>query len=292
MVETAPPADSAASTTRPSTWQIGVLAALTLWLYYPTLLHLAAQWAHDPNSSHGFLVPVFSVFVLWQERDRISALPFQPSWSGLGVLALSMLLLVTGQLGAELFLARFSIVVLISGLVALFLGWNYLRAALFPWAFLLLMIPIPTILLNQIALPLQLLASNVAASILPLFGVPVLREGNVLNLSAMTLEVAEACSGIRSLMSLVTLAIIYGYLAERRILIRVLLAVAAVPIAVVANSFRIIGTGLLVQFWSPDKAEGFFHTFQGWLIFVVSMLLLFATHRILLRFLPRKDAEA
>jgi exosortase len=291
MVETALPGHSAPLTPRPHAWQFVVLAALSLWLYYPTILHLAAQWSHDPNFSHGFLVPLFSAFVVWQERRKLSSLPLQPSWSGFAVLAIAMALLVTGQLGAELFLARLSLVVLIAGLIALFLGWNYLRALLFPWAFLLLMIPIPTILLNQIALPLQLLASRVASSVLPLFGVPVLREGNILNLSVMTLEVAEACSGIRSLMSLVTLAIIYGYFAERRVSLRVLLALAAVPIAVVANSFRIIGTGLLVQFWNPDKAEGFFHTFQGWLIFVVSMLLLLATHRVLLRLAPRVEAR-
>jgi len=290
MVETAPPGHPAPPIPRPPAWQVLTLAALAVWLYYPTVLHLAAQWSHDPNFSHGFLVPLFSGFILWRERHHLSSLPLEPSWPGLAVLALAMLLLVAGQLGAELFLARVSLLVLLAGLVALLFGWNHLRAALFPWAFLLLMIPIPTILLNQIALPLQLLASRVASSTLPLLGVPVLREGNVLSLSVMTLEVAEACSGIRSLMSLVTLAIIYGYFAERRMLVRILLALAAVPIAVVANSFRIIGTGLLVQFWNPDKAEGFFHTFQGWLIFLVSMLLLFATHRLLLRILPEETS--
>jgi exosortase len=289
MVETAASGHSAPPIPRPPGWQMAVVAALSVWLYFPTMVHLAAQWSHDPNFSHGFFVPLFSAFVIWQERGKFSALPLQPSWSGFVVIALAMVLLITGQLGAELFLARVSLVLLIAGLVALFLGWNYLRAALFPWAFLLLMIPIPNILLNQIALPLQLLASRMASSVLPWFGVPVLREGNVLNLSVMSLEVAEACSGIRSLMSLVTLAIIYGYFAERRIRVRILLALAAVPIAVAANSFRIIGTGLLVQFWSPDKAEGFFHTFQGWLIFVVSMLLLLATHRILLRLMPAEE---
>ena len=152
---------------------------------------------------------------------------------------------------------------LIAGLVIFFLGWQYFRAVLFPWAFLLLMIPIPSILFNQITFPLQLLASKVASDVLPLAGVPVLREGNVIGLPLMQLEVAEACSGIRSLLSLATLTIIYGYLMESRIWIRVLLAIASVPIAVAANSFRIVGTGLLVQYWDPEKAEGFFHLFSG-----------------------------
>lgn len=289
MVESAPSGQIAPPIPYPPVWQIAVLATFAVWLYFQTMFHLAAQWAHDPNFSHGFFVPAFSAFVLWQERRRIFSLPLHPSWSGLAVLTLALALLVTGQLGAELFLARVSMLVFIAGLVGFFLGWQYLRAAVFPWAFLLLMIPIPAILLNQITLPLQLLAARLASASLPLCNVPVLREGNVLHLSVMTLEVADACSGIRSLMSLVTLAIIYGYFTEPRKWIRILLAAAAVPIAVIANSFRIIGTGLLVQFWDPGKAEGFFHTFQGWLIFIVSLLLLFATHRLLQWIMPHRE---
>ena len=159
-----------------------------------------------------------------------------------------------------------------------FVGWGYFRALLFPWAFLFFMIPIPAILFNQIAFPLQLLASEFASSLLALLGVPVLREGNVIQLPAMALEVAEACSGIRSLMSLGALAIIYGYFLEPGIFRRLLLVLAAVPIAVAANALRVMGTGLLGQYWSPEKAEGFFHTFSGWVIFLLSLGMLFSLH--------------
>jgi len=270
-------------------WQAIVLLVLVGWLYFSILGRLAQQWTHDPNFSHGFFVPAFSLFVLWQERGRLSALPVKPSWTGLPIVLLALCVLVLGNLGAELFLSRTSLLVLIAGLVILFLGWQYFRAVLFPWAFLLLMIPIPSILFNQITFPLQLLASKVASDVLPLGGVPVLREGNVIGLPLMQLEVAEACSGIRSLLSLATLTIIYGYLMESRIWIRVLLAIASVPIAVAANSFRIVGTGLLVQYWDPEKAEGFFHLFSGWLIFVMSLAMLFALHK-LLRTIFVKDA--
>ncbi len=159
------------------------------------------------------------------------------------------------------------------------LGWTYYRAVFFAWAFLLFMIPIPAILFNQITFPLQLLASQVASTLLPLLGVPILREGNVLHLPAMPLEVAEACSGIRSLMSLGTLAIVYGYFLEPRTWARIALTIAAIPIAVTANASRIVGTGLLVQYWDPDKALGFFHEFSGLVIFVVSFALLIAVHK-------------
>jgi exosortase len=272
--------------------QLAVLAALSLWLYWPTILHLVSQWWHDPNFSHGFFVPLFSGFVLWQERDRLARLSPKPSWLGLLVLLVAICLLIVGQLGAELFLARFSLLVLLAGIVILFQGWTMFRATLFPWAFLLLMIPIPAIIFNQITFPLQLLASRVAARTLPLFGVPILREGNVINLPSMALEVAEACSGIRSLMSLVTLAIIYGYLTEKRIWVRWLLAAASVPIAVVANSVRIIGTGLLVQYWDAEKAEGYFHASWGWIIFVISLLLLYALHALIRALSPGEEIRS
>ena len=262
----------------PPIWQLAVLGLLTLGLYSSTLFHLVLQWWRNPNFSHGFFVPLFSAFILWQHRELFVRLPARPSWSGLGLLAGAMCVLVVGQMGAELFLSRFSLLLALAGLIVLYFGWAFFRAALFPWAFLVLAIPIPAVIFNQITFPLQMLASRFAAAVLPLLGVPILRDGNIINLPSMALEVAEACSGIRSLMSLVTLAVIYGYLMEKRIWVRCLLVLAAVPIAVVANSVRIIGTGLLVQYWDPDKAEGYFHASWGWIIFVVSLILLFGLH--------------
>lgn len=296
MSEGLPSERSAAGTRAPSLmsslplWQIVVLAGLFLWLYLPTLEHLVGQWWSDPNFSHGFFVPLFSAFVIWQERSKLASLRSKPSWWGLLFLVFGLGLLILGQMGAELFLSRLSLLIVLGALIVLFLGWNFFRAVLFPWAFLLLMIPIPAIVFNLVTFPLQLLASRVASTMLPWMGVPVLREGNVIVLPAMALEVAEACSGIRSLMSLMTLAVIYGYLMERKVTVRVLLAVAAIPIAVAANSFRIVGTGLLVQYWDPDKAQGFFHEFSGWLIFMVSLAMIYLLHRVLQVFWHKEDA--
>jgi exosortase D (VPLPA-CTERM-specific) len=264
-------------------WQGAGILLLIAWLYGSILARLFGQWINDPNFSHGIFVPAFSLFVLWQNRKRVLSFAPVPSWSGLAVLVCALLMLMVGVLGAELFFSRLSLLVLLAGLIVLFGGWPLFRAVLFPWAFLLLMIPIPQIVFQQVTFPLQLLASKLSAGLLPMAGVPVLREGNVIVLPAMSLEVAEACSGIRSLLSLVTLAIIYGYLMETRKWVRVALACSALPIAVAANSFRIFGTGLLVQYWDPDKAKGFFHLFSGWLIFVVSLIMLFALHGVISR---------
>lgn len=258
--------------------RVGVLALLVAFLYAGILRSLVSQWWNDPNFSHGFFVPLFSGYVIWLDRKRLAATPLRPSWMGLALMGLALAILIVGVLGAELFLSRTSLILLLAGMVIHFLGWAHLRMMLFPLAFLLLMIPIPAIIFNQIAFPLQLFASQVATGLLQLVGVPALREGNVIQLPVMSLEVVEACSGIRSLVSLGTLAIIYGYFMEPSVTKRVFLALASIPIAVAANAGRVVGTGLLGTYWDPDKAQGFFHTFSGWVIFVMSLAMLFGLH--------------
>jgi len=259
-------------------WSAAVLVILIAWLYQDILRRLVLQWWNDPNFSHGFFVPAFSIFVIWSERKRLALALAQPSWLGLPVLAGALAILIAGVLGAELFLSRSSLVFLLAGLFIYFQGISRFRVLLFPWASLFLMIPIPTIIFNQVAFPLQFLASRLASELLAGLGVPVLREGNVIHLPTMSLEVVEACSGIRSLVSLVTLAVIYGYFLEPRIFRRVLLVVAAIPVAVLVNGLRVMGTGLLGYWWNPDAAEGFFHTFSSWVIFLLAVGMLLALH--------------
>jgi exosortase len=190
-------------------------------------------------------------------------------------MALGLAVLLLGVYGSELFLSRVSLIILLAGVVLCFGGPLYLKELRFALLVLLLAIPIPDIIFNQITFPLQILASKLASSLLPLFGVPVLREGNVIELPLMKLEVAEACSGIRSLMSLFTLAVFYGYFMEKSLWKRVALVLASIPIAIAANAVRIVGTGLCVQYWDPDKAMGFFHEFSGWVVFLVSLACLY-----------------
>jgi exosortase D (VPLPA-CTERM-specific) len=260
---------------------MATLLALTVWLYGPVLLRLFGQWKNDPNFSHGFFVPLFAIFVLWQDRHRLAQIPLSPSWTGIPIIVLAMVMLAIGHYGVELFLTRCSFLLFLAGLTLLVGGRPLFRAVLFPWAFLILMIPIPQIIFLRITFPLQTLAAKSSAVILPIFQVPVLREGHIINLPQMPLEIAEACSGIRSLLSLITLAIIYGYLMDHRRWVRITLACSSIPIAVAANSFRIVGTGLIVQYWNKDLAEGFYHLFGGWLIFVVSLIMLFVVHRVI-----------
>jgi exosortase D (VPLPA-CTERM-specific) len=265
-------------------WDLFATLPLLVWLYASILASLFLQWVgphSDPNFEHGIFVPFFALFVLWQDRKKLKAIASAPSWAGFPLVVLSMLVLVLGLLGAEIFLQRVSLLILLAGLIILFRGRTFFRAVLFPWAFLILMIPIPSLIIQKVTFPLQLLASKLASGLLGVGGVPVVRQGNMIVLASMALDVSEACSGIRSLLTLVTLAIIYGYLRETRRWVRVVLAVSAVPIAVAANSFRVFGTGLLVQYVDPAAGEGFFHKFAGLLIFAVALIMLFSVHRVI-----------
>jgi exosortase D (VPLPA-CTERM-specific) len=261
-----------------------------LALYLPVLQRLAAQWWNDANYSHGFLVPVFCAYVVWERRAHLRELAGRAdpaSVSGLIVLALSLGTLFLGLLGAELFLARSSLLGVIAGLVLFFYGWPMLRALLFPLGALWLMIPLPALIYNQIVFPLQLLASRVAAAGLQGFHlVPVLREGNVLVLPGTRLEVAEACSGIRSLMSMLTLGLVYGWLAERSRWRRALLCVAIVPIAVFSNAVRVMFAAVAAEYWGEAAVEGTAHAISGVVLFLAATLALAGFHVLLRKLSP------
>lgn len=250
--------------------QITILLILICLLYRHVVASLAGQWFEDPNYSHCFFVPIGCGLLLWMGRKSWMAVPWRPSVSGLLIVVAAVGMLVLGTLGAEIFLPRVSLVVLLGGLLVYFAGWPMLRAVRAPWLALFLMIPLPVIVFNEFAFPLQILASRTACSLLDLLRIPVLREGNIIILPSMSLDVVEACSGLRSLMSLITVAILYSLFLERRVWMRWLLVFFAIPVAVLANSLRIALTAILARYVNPLLAEGFFHTFSGLLLFVLS----------------------
>lgn len=257
-------------------------------LYLPVLRRLVQDWMHDDNYSHGFLIIPLAAYFAWERRRRLAATPTAPSILGLVGVVGGLALLLAGLLGAELFLTRVSMIVVMAGAVVFVRGWPALRVLAFPLAFLLLMIPIPTIIFNQIAFPLQLIASQAGEMTLSTLGIPVLREGNIIILAKTTLEVAEACSGIRSLISLLTLGIVYGYFTDPRGGVRLAIALSTIPIAIVANGARVAGTGIAAHYYGEAAAQGFFHTFSGWLVFLAAFTMLFAVTRILLLVAPRR----
>jgi len=258
----------------PGVLWVMVLAALLVAIYYEMLFRLGVQWYVDPDYSHGFLVPLLAAYFVWERRTRLARITPQPGWWGVGVLLLGLLMLGIGQVGAELFLQRSSLVVVLVGLVLLVVGQETLTALSFPIAFLLFMVPLPAIVVNAIAFPLQGFAAQTATVCLLALDIPVLREGNVITLAKTSLEVAEACSGIRSLMSLLALGTVYAYFAERVMWKRWVIVAASVPVAIAANAFRVAGTGVLAHYFGVEAAQGFYHDFSGWLVFAAAFILL------------------
>jgi exosortase len=250
------------------------LAAALVWTYWPVIPGLVRQWWNEPEYSHGFLIPLISAFLIWSKREALRAAPVEPSYWGLAVMVLAVLVYLTGIIGADLFLQRISLIVTIAGGLMYIAGIAIVRIVLFPLALLLLMIPLPGIVFNAIAFPLQLFAAQVSSEVMEACAVPVFREGNVMHLAAVSLDVEEACSGIRSLLSLTALCVVYVYLMHSSWIPRIILMVAVIPIAIIANVFRVSVTGLLAHYVSVDTAMSVFHTVGGLSVFLIAAALL------------------
>ncbi len=287
---------------RQNLWKPLAVAAALAFVYYSVLAKLGYDWWTDENYSHGLLIPVVIGYILWLERERLSRAAGRPDglWGGL-LVVFAILGLWVGTAGAELYVQRMSLVLMLVGVTVYFWGWRLLKLLMVPLALLVLAIPIPAIIFNKIAFPLQIFASKCAVWVMRLFDIPVLRQGNVIELmpkgarETKRLEVVEACSGIRSLMTLLTLAVVFAYFTRPRsgdggddsggwaqrlksygFWRAIILVGSAVPIAILTNALRVSGTGVLSHYYGTEVADGFFHTFSGWVVYIVAFLLLFA----------------
>jgi exosortase len=259
-------------------WFGGLLIAC----YAPVLKALVHQWNYDPDMGHGFFVPLIAGFIIWQRREDLAATKPEPNWWGLVVVAWGGLQLMLATLGAELFTARLSFIVTLIGMVWTLGGTVMLKKLAFPLFLLFFMLPIPAVIYSAATFKLQILASQLADGALTVLSIPVLREGNVLELANQKLSVVDACSGIRSLLSLTFLSLVYGYFFERRTWVRVVLFCSTIPIAIIANASRVTITGIMTQV-KADLAAGFFHEAEGWVIFMVALVILIVWHRVLVR---------
>lgn len=273
----------ATGTPNPFSWTtIGWISLLLGICYAPVLYHLAQQWIGDEDMGHGMFVPVIAAIIAWQKREQIARLPPKRNWWGLVVMIWAALQLWLATLGAELFTARTSFVISVIGSVLFLGGAEYLKIFSFPLFLLFFMIPIPAVIYNQITFPLQLFASRVAEATIDALQIPVIREGNVLVLAQQSLNVVEACSGIRSLLTLTFLSLVYGYFFEKRTWVRIVLFFSTIPIAIIANAGRVSLTGVAVQF-DPSLSEGLAHEAEGWVIFMVAAAILLLFHQALVR---------
>jgi exosortase len=291
-------------------WQGLAIGFAIAFAYATVMAKLFRDWWNDENYSHGLLIPIIIGYILWTQREKLARMPVNSSvlWGGAAILCASFALWA-GVAGAEIYTQRLSLILLLAGITVYFWGFRLLQMLLVPLALLFLAMPIPAIVFNKIAFPLQLFASRCAVYSMSMLGIPVLRQGNIIELKPLNsfdtkkLEVVEACSGIRSLMTLLTLAVVFayfthtpddpdkprtrfGWLKSYWFWRAVILVGSAVPIAILTNAFRVSGTGVLAHYYGTAVADGFFHSFSGWAIYIVAFILLFGIGIILDRFRP------
>jgi exosortase len=268
------------------------LVALAILVYAPILYYMVDQWSWDDDYSHGFLIVPLAAWFAYERKRKLERAPLEGSWWGLLPLAIGTLTLAIGRLGVELMNMRVSFVFTLIGLVLLVLGRRVFRILAFPLLFLFLMVPLPKSVVNVVAFPLQLLATDFAVQVLYQLGIPALREGNIIHLASTDLFVAEACSGLRSLTALITLGVTFAYFFRKSLLERALLVASTIPIAILVNAFRVTLTGVLTHYWGPDAAKGWFHQVEGLMTFGLAFLLLLAEAWLLQLVWPRRWRSA
>lgn len=269
-----------------------VVLGLLAWIYAPHMAGMVANWWTDPNYSHGFLVPLISAYLIWRQRKELAGAAKKANYLGLAVVAAGLVLLVLGQLAHEFYLRRISIIPVMWGLVLLAWGWSVARRVLFAFAYLILMVPLPYLLYDAVAFPLRLIAAQIAAWGIRLFGIPVYLEGNIIHLPNLVMDIVDACSGIRSLISLLAVGMILAYLILPNRWSKVVVVLLVPPVAVVTNALRVTLAGLLSQWVGPQTLEGVMHDFVGWAVFMAGfVLLLFITLLFKKLSSPRKEAS-
>jgi exosortase len=298
-------------------WQGIAISFAIAFAYATVFVKLFRDWWNDENYSHGLLIPFIIGYIIWSQRSKLARLTAQPSvLLGGGAILFALLGLWAGVAGSELYMQRLSLILLLAGITVYFWGFRLLQFLLVPLSLLFLAMPIPAIIFNKIAFPLQLFASRAAVWSMSMLGIPVLRQGNIIELKPLNsfdtkkLEVVEACSGIRSLMTLLTLAVVFayfthnpsddgnppesgkrfGWLKSYWLWRAAIIVVSAVPIAILTNAFRVSGTGVLAHYYGTEVADGFFHSFSGWAIYIAAFILLFGIGMILDRFKPAQGA--
>lgn len=257
-------------------WRAGVIGLLVLLLYAPLYPGLMEEWLDDPDNSHALLIPLVSLYVLWLVKDRLKGVQPAPSVFGFGLLIVSLVVYVTSYAGDLAFPARLTFVTTLAGLVLFNYGTGGFRVLWFPILFLLFIIPVPGTVIGLVAFPLQLFVSETSARLLDLFGIPVYREGNLLQFAGYFLEVTEGCSGIRSLVSLLALGAVAAFLESGEQWKRIVLVASTVPLALFLNIVRVTGTGIMSHAVGPKVARGFLHDFSGFVVFGAGLLIMIA----------------
>ncbi len=258
--------------------QVAPLILVFIFLYQKAIIELISDWSIDPNFSHGFLIPFVALYMVWYKQNEILQIPHKPTRTGIYIILFGMLVHIAGNVGAELFLMRFSMIITLSGIIIYFYGFKMFWKVMIPVAYLIMMIPIPDILWNKIAFPLQLFSAKISSQTIGMLSIPVFREGNILHLSNTSLEVVDACSGLRSLTSLLALTGAFAFIAPLGTINKWVLFFSAIPIAVAVNVIRLTITGAMAAWIGPETAHGFLHDMSGLIIFGAALILVYLVY--------------
>lgn len=265
---------------------IALCIALAFGIFGPVLYHMVRHWQIVGEYSHGFLIAPLALYFAWEQRHELKRARIEPSWWGVALLVLGVAALTVGRLGVELMAMRTAFFLTLNGLVLLLLGQAVYRVLIFPLLFSFLMIPLPQSLQNTITFPMQLIATDLAMVPLYWLHIPALREGNIIHLAESTLLVAEACSGLRSVMALGTLGVVFAYFFRRSWIKRLIIVVSTLPIAILVNAFRVALTGFLTHQYGEEAAQGVIHTTEGFFTFGLAFALLLAEATLIDRIWP------
>lgn len=263
---------------------IAILIICFAALYQHVIIKMVQDWLGDDNYGHGFMIPFITAYFIWQRKDDFSKLQVNPANTGIVILFSGLLILFVGTIGAELFMMRFSMLIVIYGLIIFLKGVEFGKITLAPVAYLIFMIPLPAIIWNKIAFPLKLFATKMAVNTIKLAQIPAYREGNIIHLNNTTLQVVDACSGMRSLVSLLALSAAFVLAAGYSKIKKLALFLSAVPIAILLNIARLSFTALLTQYFNPQIAQGFLHELSGIFVFIFAIPCLYFLHKLICKF--------
>ena len=258
--------------------------------YWGIVQEMVKQWLSNEDYSHGLLIIPIAAYLVWQRRSQLKAAEVRPDWRALPVLVFAIAVFLVGELGAELFTTRVSMLIFVVGVTWFLYGFQVLKLLCFPLAFLFLMLPLPGFIYRNLTFPLQIFSSIWSVKLLHILGVSAIREGNLIDIGFMQLQVVEACSGLRYILPLFTLGVLFAYFGQKVVWKRIVLVIATIPIAICANVLRVGGTGFIGVHWGSKAAEGFFHSFSGWVVFMLCIVF-FGLVNALLKYLPGRTAK-
>jgi exosortase D (VPLPA-CTERM-specific) len=271
---------------------IGIILVLVGYSFHDTILDMEHRWAGSEEYGYGYLIPVITLFLIWQRKNQLAEIEFNPSISGLFVMLFGGILFFLGAVATTNTLSQYGLVVTIMGIALALLGWRAFRIVMVPLALLFFMVPLPPFIYNTLSTKLQLISSQLGVEVIRWFGISVYLEGNVIDLGTYKLQVVDACSGLRYLFPLASLSFLAAYLYREKFWKRAVVFLSSIPITVLMNSFRIGVIGMLVEYGGPGQAEGFLHYFEGWVVFMACIAILILEMAVLARIGPKKQSLA